>query len=279
MSPAERSGVVGFKPTRGLIPSEGIIFSSERLDTVGVLTRSVGDAAVMVQEIVRFSQPCVASGKSSRELVNACSVTDLNGIRIGVPSSLAELQGLPEMKQQAFSHALSFLYNAGAEIVFDIEISGAKEYEALSQEAKDIVLDTEMHLALTSYLSSLTKNPQSIHSIADLISFTKTHPKEEYPERNVTVLERVEKAHPDDPLYREMLVKDEYFGEEGGIPGALDRHDLDVLLTPTMSVTLQTFAARSGSPALSVPMGKYPEGMGVERDKRNGFVTVAPEIP
>ncbi|KAF2625338.1 hypothetical protein BU25DRAFT_492979 [Macroventuria anomochaeta] len=74
-----------------------------------------------------------------------------------------------------------------------------------------------------------------------------------------------------------MLEKDKYFA--GCIESALDRYDCDVLLMPTLSVALQTFAAKAGSPVISVPMGIYPEETQVEADPKIGLITVAPGIP
>jgi amidase len=55
VSPAKRSGVVGYQPTRTLLPSEGIIYASQRQDTVGVLARNVADAMNIVLELAYHS--------------------------------------------------------------------------------------------------------------------------------------------------------------------------------------------------------------------------------
>lgn len=90
-------------------------------------------------------------------------------------------------------------------------------------------------------------------------------------------LERAQATSPDSELYKAMLTEDVYFGS--CIESTLDRYDCDILLVPILSVTLQTFAAKAGSPVLSVPMGIYPEGTAVEIDTKNGLITVAPGIP
>ncbi|KAH4799537.1 hypothetical protein HBH61_226710 [Parastagonospora nodorum] len=133
---------------------------------------------------------------------------------------------------------------------------GAAEFEALTPAQKSIILDIDMKTSINTYLSSLVTNPQNIHNLYDLIAFTKACPEEEFPARNVEVLERAER----------------------GIPGALDRRRCNVLLLPTLSVTMQTFAAKAGSPVLSLPIGVYAEDTLVERDDRNGLVDVAPGI-
>jgi len=75
-----------------------------------------------------------------------------------------------------------------------------------------------------------------------------------------------------------MLAKDEYIIGEGGIAGAIERKDLDVLMMPTSSMTMSTFATKAESPVLSVPLGYYPPDTEVEYDPKNGLVTVAPNI-
>lgn len=275
VSPAERAGVVGFKPTRNLISSEGLIFASERLDTVGLLTRSVLDASIILQEIIRHS----GDGAVSHALEQSCSSTNLRGLRIGIPSNIADLTNLHPSRQIAFTKALHVLKAAGAKIVHGIDMLGAKEFEDLPPAAKSILLDTDLKFGIDSYLSSLVVNPQNMHSLEDLIAFTKSHPKEEYPSRNVAVLERALDADPENQLYVDMLAKEAWFAGEGGIAGALERHRLSILLAPSLSPTLNTFAAKAGSPCMSMPMGKYPAETKVTLDPGNGLVNVAPGIP
>ncbi|KAF1922004.1 amidase signature domain-containing protein [Ampelomyces quisqualis] len=281
VSPAEKAGVVGFKPTRGLISSEGIIGASKRLDTVGFLTRCVEDAVTMVVAVVCQSEHLapVERSKAVQGIAVACLKIALSGVRIGVPWNLSDLKTLHRDKFEPFKRALDALECAGATIVHNVIISGAEEYEALSPSEKQIILDTDMKIAINSYLSSLTTNPQNIHDLRDLIEFTKSCPGEEYPHRNVEGLERAQATDADDELYQSMLAKDEYFAGEGGIDGALNRHECNVLLIPTLSVTLQTFAAKAGSPVMSVPMGSFAEGTEVEVDAKNGLVNIAPGIP
>jgi amidase len=91
--------------------------------------------------------------------------------------------------------------------------------------------------------------------------------------------ERAQTTYPDGDLYRKMIARDEYFASEGGIEGALNCHRCDVLLVPTLSVTLQTFAAKAGSPVMSVPMGSFSKNTAVEVDAKNRLINIAPGIP
>jgi amidase len=203
----------------------------------------------------------------------------LHGIRIGVPSSLSDIQHLAPCKTTAFEHTLALLERAGATIIRNVQVTGAKSWEALPQEAKDIILTTDMKIAINTYLASLATNPHNVHNLEDLVAFTKRHPAEQYPQRNVEGLERAQATDPDQLLYKSMLARDEYYTGEGGIEAALCRRRCDVMIVPTLSVTMQSFAAKAGSPVMSVPMGVFPGDSQVEKDARNGLVNVAPGIP
>jgi amidase len=279
--PAERSGIIGFKPTRNLISSEGLIHASMRLDSVGLLTRNVNDAKQILLEILNQSAHHSPETKLKmiQDIEPSCSSLDLKDIRIGIPWHLAAFASLHEAKFEPFKRVLSILKSAGATFVHDVRITGAQEFEALSSSERTIILDTDMKIATNSYLSSLTTNPARIHNLQDLIAFTKSCPGEEYPSRNVQVFERADATDPLSETYLKMLARDDYFSGEGGIEGALGRHRCSVLIVPTLCVTLQTFAAKAGSPVMSVPMGAYPEGTVVEIVAKNGLVNIAPGIP
>jgi amidase len=279
VSPAEKSGIVGFKPTRNVISSEGLIHASKRLDTVGLLTRSVNDARLMLREIIRWNEHHTAESKVKLlGQISPCSTSDLKGMRIGIPSHI-HIPSLPDPKLTAFTTALSALKQAGATIIHNIPVPGHKTYTSLSPAQKSILQDTDMKLAIESYLSTLPTNPQNIHTLRHLISFTQSHPAEEYPHRNTTVLERADATSPSNPVYIAALARDAYFSSgSGSIAAALRDHACDVLLTPCLDTTLQILAAKAGSPVLSIPMGVYPGATVVELDPGNGMVDVGPGI-
>jgi amidase len=282
VSPAEKSGIVGYKPTRNLISNEGLIHASKTLDTVGLLTRCVDDAILMLREIITHSTHHTTKSKQKllQQFNPACSTPDLKGLRIGIPSSLPLFSTLHPAKRTAFITALCALGNAGATLVHDITIAGYETYTALSPLQKSIILDTDMKTAIEAYLSSLTTNPNKIHTLQDLITFTQNCPGEEYPQRNTKVLERAVHRSPSDPAYLDMLALDSTFSNgAGSIASALAEYDCDVLLVPVLDPVMQTFAAKAGSPILSIPIGIYPDTTEVVVDRGNGMVDVAPGIP
>jgi len=73
--------------------------------------------------------------------------------------------------------------------------------------------------------------------------------------------------------------REKYFVLEGGIAGAMEGDNLNVLVMPTASMTMSTFAAKAESTVMSVPMEFFPHGTKVEYFSKNGFVNVVPNIP
>jgi amidase len=155
VSPAERSGIVGFKPTRNLISSEGIIHASKKLDTVGLLTRNVDDAVQILLELTRQSThlPCEMQTKLHQAVSPACSTLDLTGVRIGIPWHLPDLTTLHAAKLVSFKTVLALLKRANATLVHSVHITGASAYSSLSTASQQTLLDTDMKTAINTYLS------------------------------------------------------------------------------------------------------------------------------
>jgi amidase len=174
-SPAETSGVIGFKPTRNLIFSEGLIHASKRLDTVGLITRDVTDAPYVLFEVIyrstHHSPPTKL--KIFQDLTPACRKLDLSGMRIGIPWHLADFASLHDAKLVLFKRVVDALGRVGDINVDDVRVTGAREFEALPPSKRNIILDTDMKVAIETYLSDLKTNSGCIRSLRDLIAFTK----------------------------------------------------------------------------------------------------------
>ncbi|CAE7194314.1 Amidase [Pyrenophora teres f. teres] len=284
VSPAEKSGIIGFKPTRGLLSSKGLIHASKRLDTVGVLARTVLDTQLVLTNILKHSHHMYEPTKQAllRDLDIAISTPCIHGIRIAIPCpyTLREFQNLSPFKTLAFDNLVLSLKEAGATVIRNVAIPGAPVWASLSLPEQTILFYADMKASINAYLSSLTTNPYNITDLASLIAFTKHHPDEQYPRRNVEGLENAQAADLDASLYKKMLEKEDYFiNGEGGIHAALTACCADVIILPTLSPTMQMLAAKAGSPVMSVPMGIFPVDTIVEKDEGSGLVSVAPGIP
>lgn len=267
VSPAERSCVVGFKPTRGLVNSEGIIPVSPTQDTVGPLAKTVKDVAHILSII---AEPTFDYVKNL-----ACPLTI--GLRIGVLRKLDDM--FDEYKTKAFKDALARLRTTGTTIIDPVAILGLEEYDNLSNAEKSVVLDTEFKIGMEEFLSKLAVTPKNIRALGQLIEAIKHEPSERFPEWNAEIMERADRTSVHSPTYIKMRERQAYFASEGGIEGALDSSDCHILLVPAGSLTVQGFAAMAGSPAVSVPMGFYPPGIEVLTDERTGQVVIGPNVP
>jgi amidase len=265
-----------------------MIYASKRQDTVGVLTRTVKDAMYITLALTEEAERNSLSPLQKRyshpekwisDFRRACNAENMSlaGIRIGIPVGLADIEDTPTCKLRSFERVLALMENSGAETIREVELTGACEYQNLSQEERQITLDTEMKVAINTYLSSLLVNPKRIKNLQDLIEFTKACSEEEYPARNVEGLERAQATNTENEMYKAMCEKDRYFSS--CIERTLNRIECDLIVVPTLSVTLQSVAAKAGSPVMSILIGIYPKGTPVETDPKNGLITAAPGIP
>lgn len=213
------------------------------------------------------------------DYVKACKAYGLMGARIGIPRNGIEyfLDSSTDPVVAAFTDALGVLHEAGATIV-DHANFPAFDFSAFSRSSS-IVLDTDFVAGLSDYFSLLEYNPQDIHSLQDVADFSKAEPREEFPSRDTYVWDRqltrnITNTSPEAwSAYQANLL----MGGEEGVLGALDAHNLDALIMPTLASF--HLPAIAGLPVITVPLGSYPENTQLEKNARGNLITVAPNIP
>lgn len=285
VDPAEIANVVGFKPSRGLIATDGAIPISKRQDVIGTLTRTVKDAAYMLSFMAGRSELDDRTWNIPfdpiADFTTACKGTDLSGLAIGIPRNC--FSGDPSSPVMiSFESAIETLRSAGATVVDNANFTAADEFKKLNQQVKGIVRSSEFRRDIVNYLKTLERNPTNIHSVEDIINFTKTCPDEEYPDKDIGkfLWTQEEGIDVDSAKYKDMVAQELYFGGDGGIVGAMKEYNLDVLAVPSTIGIGNDLAAKMGFPVIAVPLGFYPEGTPVEKENRgNGLVKVAPGIP
>jgi aspartyl-tRNA(Asn)/glutamyl-tRNA(Gln) amidotransferase subunit A len=112
--PAALCGIVGMKPTYGLVSRYGMIAFASSLDQAGPLTRDVADAALLLAHMVG-QDPCDATSLGSPEPIRMPSAETLAGVRLGVPDELAG-EGIEAGVMESFNGALDRAGELGAEI-------------------------------------------------------------------------------------------------------------------------------------------------------------------
>ena len=284
VDPAQINNVVGFKPSRGLVGTDGVIPISKRQDIIGTLTKSVKDAAYMLSSFAGRSELDPMTWQIPLEPIPNftayCKDTDLKGITIGVPRNAFNGSSCATAIMDSFESALRTLSSAGAKVVDNADFPATDEFKKLNQQVKGIVRSSEFKRDMVDYLATLETNPNDIHSVEDIINFTKTSPAENFKEHDIGkfLWTQAEGIDVGSDKYKHMVEQELYFGGTGGILGAMEKHKLDILVTPSTLGVANDLAAKMGFPVISVPLGFYPEGTPIQHDSGD-LVTVAPGMP
>jgi amidase len=283
VSPSEKNNLVGIKPTVGLTSRALVIPISEHQDTIGPMTRTVKDAAYILQAIAgvdpadNYTSAIPAKGKIP-DYVAACNFSAFSGAKIGIPKNVLSLIANPDGPEYAaFQKALTTMKAAGAKIV-DSNFTAAAEFLRSSTETQ--VLNADFITNLATYLSQLTSNPNNITSLASLRHFTQTFPREQYPDRNTAIWDTAlftQKFNNTDPKFWAAYQKDLFYGGEGGLLGAISRGKLDAVVLPTSYAS--SWAAIVGAPIVTVPLGFYPPNVTVTLNGRGNLVDIGPNVP
>jgi amidase len=260
--PAAANGIVGIKPTVGLVSRAGIVPISSTQDTAGPMARDVRDAAIVLSAIAGSDPRDPATADADRHATDYTKFLDvdaLRGKRIGVVRALADDgPGAAKLLEQA----IAVLRSHGATVVDPVEIPHLHDYG----KAEMTVLLYEFKHGINAYLASRTG--LAVHSLADLIAWDKAHPAEEMPWFGQELfIEAEAKGSLGDEAYRDALAKLRKLA--GGIAAAMDAHHLDALLAPAQppawSIDLVNGdaslpsaygpAAVAGYPSITVPAG------------------------
>ncbi|RDB28170.1 hypothetical protein Hypma_001534 [Hypsizygus marmoreus] len=278
--PSSNNNLAGIKPTVGLTSRAGVIPISTHQDTVGPMTRSMSDVAIVLSVIAgrdpndnfTLAQPPIVP-----DFVKALNKNALKGKRIGVPRRVFLNTGRPIDISNAFEQALVIIRGLGATIVDPADLPSANEIARSDNET--VVLDVDFKVELNRYFVGLTSNPSGVRSLADLINFNNDHAALERPAgfEDQSILIESEATNGFDAAYFAALASDRELGATRGIDAALKAHKLDALVLPADGFTT-TPAAIAGYPIVTVPLGFFSDDVPI---KPAGPQTVypAPGVP
>ncbi len=263
--PSSANGLVGIKPTLGLVSRAGIVPISHSQDTAGPMARSVADAAALLTVMAGADPRDAASGAGERHRTDYTKFLDahgLQGARIGVVRKFA---GFNPDVDKVFDANIAALKAAGAEIVDTVELPNRGKYD----EEENIVLQYEFKTDLNAYLAGLGPAVKT-RSLADLIAFDNSERAREMPWFGQELFEQAQARGPlSDKVYKDALAKAKALSGPQGIDAALRKDKLDALIAPTGGPAWLTDwvdgdhfgggssspAAVSGYPAITVPAG------------------------
>lgn len=261
--PASINGLVGLKPSIGLVSRTHVVPISHSQDTPGPMARSVRDAALMLNAMVAPdpADPTTAdAARHRRDYAAGLSTSALSGTRVAV---LRPSNASPELMAK-FHQALDVLKAAGAELV-----DGEQPQIKGLGEAEFAVLKSELKADLNAYLAT-TPPAVTTRTLADVIAFNKANAAAEMPFFGQEIFEDAEKTKGlDDPDYKAARAKSLKLASEA-IDGLLAKARASVLVQPSYGSawlsdpvhgdqyggpSSSELPAVAGYPNLTVPMG------------------------
>ena len=267
-SPSAAAGLVGIKPTVGLVSRSGIIPISHTQDTAGPMARTVTDAAILLSAIAGADPTDAATARSAghvaADYTKFLDANGLRGARIGVARK--RYAGYHDATDDVLKEALDAMRAQGATIVDPADIVtagkfGDDEFEVLLYEFK---------ANLNSYLAAWAPNVEA-KTLAELIEWNKAHAVAEMPYFKQEIFEMAQKKAPlSDAKYKAAAARAKRRAGADGIDATLKKHRLDALVAPTQGPSwpidlvygdrpdIGSFtspAAVAGYPHVTVPMG------------------------
>jgi amidase len=264
--PSSVNGVVGIKPTLGLVSRTGIVPIAHSQDTAGPMARTVTDAAILLGALagVDPADPATAAsaGKTAADYTKFLDPHGLKGARIGV---VRKLSGFNDAVDKLMNDALGEMRRQGAEIVDPVEIETLEKFG----KTEDLVLQYEFKADLNAYLAGLGPGAP-VHTLAELIEFNEKHKEKEMPYFGQELFVKSQERGPlSSKEYLDALENDHRMTRAEGIDAVMDKHQLDALVAPTGSPAWTTdlvngdhdtggsssLAAVAGYPDITVPAG------------------------
>jgi len=266
VSPSSLNGLVGIKPTVGLVSRAGIIPISHSQDTAGPMTRTVKDAAILLGAMTGIDSEDEATkkskGKSYTDYTKFLDTDGLKGMRIGV---FRQYFGFLPQVDELMEKSLAVLKNNGAVLIDPVKIDSLNKFG----DSEFAVLLYELKADMETYLKH--RGPSTkMNSLKDLIRFNNDHEKEEMPYFKQELFLRAQEKGPlTDTEYIEALSNNHLMTRKNGIDAVMDKYKLDALVSPTDSPAWMTdmvdgdhflgggssLAAVAGYPHITVPAG------------------------
>jgi amidase len=265
--PSSANGIVGIKPTVGLVSRAGIVPIAHSQDTAGPMTRTVRDAAILLGVLAGVDprDPATSSGgpHSQIDYTTFLDANGLRGARIGV--ARAKFFGYSDVTDKLINDAIDAMKAQGAIIVDPANIETAGKFD----DSEFDVLLYEFKADLNSYLASLgPKAP--VKSIQDIIVYNEAHKDQEMPFFGQEIMIQAQAKGPlTEKKYLDELASNLKMSRTDGIDATMDKYKLDAIVAPTGSPAWATDlingdhftgasstpAAVAGYPNINVPAG------------------------
>jgi len=262
--PSSANGLVGIKPTLGLISRSGIIPIAHSQDTAGPMARTVRDAAILLSALTgvdpRDSATSDSSGKAETDYTKFLDPNGLRGARIGVARKYF---GFSDAVDPLMNHLLDEMKRQGAEIVDPADLPSHGKFD----DTEFTVLLYELKADLNAYLAN---RPGAPATLKDIIDFNDRNGEKEMPYFGQDIFLKAEAKGPlSSKEYMDALEANHRLSRKEGIDAVMDQFKLDAIVAPTASPAWITdlvngdhsvggssnAAAVAGCPDITVPAG------------------------
>ena len=266
VSPSSVNGIVGIKPTVGLVSRTGIIPISHTQDTAGPMARTVRDAALLLGVLAGSdgvdAATTASKGRIAVDYTRGLDGNALRGARIGV---VRKYFGFLDKVDVVINAALEVLKSAGAVLVDPADIETIGKFD----DTENTVLLYELKADMSAYLARLGADAP-VHSLKEIIEFNEKHKSTEMPYfAQETFLKSEAKGPLTNKEYVDALEADIRLSRTEGIDAVMDKFNLDALVAPTDGPAWltdlidgdhyiggsSTAAAVAGYPSVTVPAG------------------------
>ena len=271
--PASTNGIVGLKPTVGLVSRAGIIPVASPQDTAGPMARTVSDVATVLTALTGYDprDPVTQEsvGRGAKDYRTFLKANGLKGVRLGVARNyFGSHEGTDAIIEKAIDH----LKALGAEIIDPVTVSSIKLFDKSEIE----LFLYEFKAGLNRYLAEHPK--AKVRTLEELIHFNRTHAERMMPYFQQELLEMAQaKGDLSEDAYLEAKSECRRLSRTDGIDKAMREHGLDAIIAPTDGTPAWVIdpivgdkilagcpspAAMAGYPHITVPAG-YVHGLPV----------------
>ena len=267
VSPCSANGIVGIKPTVGLVSRAGIVPIAHSQDTAGPMARTVTDAAILLGALAgadpRDDATKTSEGKSHRDYTKFLEPDGLRGARIGVARNFF---GFHDQVDKLLEAAIEEMKGLGAVMVDPADIPTKGKFD----DSEFAVLLYEFKAGLNAYLESLGPDAP-VRSLREIIEFNERNRPREMPCFGQEIFLKAQQKGPlTDKAYLDALEKNHQLARTDGIDAVINQHHLDAIVTPTAGPAWMTDlvngdhesggssspAAVAGYPSITVPAGQ-----------------------
>ncbi|HXM64994.1 MAG TPA: amidase [Terriglobales bacterium] len=262
--PSSANGLVGIKPTLGLISRAGIIPIAHSQDTAGPMARTVRDAAILLSALAgvdpRDSATAASAGNAAADYTKFLDPHGLRGARIGVARKYF---GSNDAQDQLMNNLIAAMKHQGADIVDPADLPTHGKFD----DSELLVLLYELKADLNAYLAA---RPGAPRSLQDIINFNDSNHEKEMPYFGQDLFIKAETKGPlSSKEYIDALEANHRLSRKEGIDAVIDQFRLDAIMAPTAGPAWLTdfangdhavggssnAAAVAGYPDITVPAG------------------------